>query len=82
MTTVHEIDEKLAAEESSGLQEDEKPFADACKEAITEEERKLVTDLDYLAAVRGYATYEPRLEETVNAFKVQHCCDWARERTC
>lgn len=70
MSSAHEIDERLAAEEVTPLQDDEMPYVEACKAAISEEQRKLFTDLDYICVVRGYATYEPRLEETVKAFKV------------
>ena len=78
MTSVQEIDERLAAEELTDLKPEEEPYADACKATLTDEQKKMVTDLDIIQVVRGYETYEPRMEETVKAFKVRAAIGTAR----
>jgi len=70
MAAVAEIDERLAAEELTSLTEEERKYANAALEGLSPELRAKVTELDLLTTVRGYQTYDPRLEETNKALKM------------
>lgn len=52
------------------ITEEEQKYVDAALAAITEEQRKKISKWDILTIIRGYQTYEPRLEETNKAMKV------------
>jgi hypothetical protein len=69
-SAVAQIDERLAAEEASPLSAEEQKFADAALAGLTEEQRAKLSPIDIITVVRGYQTYEPRLEETNKALKV------------
>eukprot|EP00047_Mylnosiga_fluctuans_P002202 m.223590 g.223590 ORF g.223590 m.223590 type:complete len:308 (+) comp10947_c0_seq1:28-951(+) len=72
--TVAQIDERLAADETTQLSADENKFADAALAGLTPEQRAQISALDVLLTVRGYQTYNPRLEETNKALKM--IADW------
>eukprot|EP00039_Didymoeca_costata_P031570 m.35415 g.35415 ORF g.35415 m.35415 type:complete len:322 (-) comp8881_c0_seq2:208-1173(-) len=67
---VAEVDRRLAEEENSPLQEEEKPYLEKSLAALTNEQREKLTEWDHLQIVRGYQTYEPRMEETIKAFQM------------
>eukprot|EP00049_Salpingoeca_infusionum_P014971 m.287009 g.287009 ORF g.287009 m.287009 type:complete len:331 (-) comp15786_c2_seq1:1396-2388(-) len=69
-----EVDQKLAVEECSPLNEEEMPYLDACKQVLTPEQAERMSMVDYITIIRGYQTYEPRLEETQKACKM--IADW------
>lgn len=52
MSSVHEIDERLAAEESSPLSDEERKFADAALNSLSAEQRTKITELDLITTVR------------------------------
>ena len=66
-----DIDEQLAELEMSPRMPEEQEFIEACEQGIKPEQRAKVSEQDYLTVVRGYATYDPRKEETVKAFQVK-----------
>eukprot|EP00056_Hartaetosiga_gracilis_P001113 m.42324 g.42324 ORF g.42324 m.42324 type:complete len:325 (-) comp10503_c1_seq1:63-1037(-) len=68
---------KLVEEEMQMLQDDEKEYYDAIREALTKEQAESMTELDYLTIIRGYHTYKPRKEETVKA--AQTIAEWRDE---
>ena len=70
MSAVQEVDRKLAELEASPRKPEEEEYIQACLDATPEEEKPFISELDLLTTVRGYATYEPRKEETAKAFKV------------
>lgn len=70
MSKVAQVDDRNDAQERTALTEEEQVFAKACLDAITPEQRARITDLDMLTVIRGYQTYEPRLEETVKAMQM------------
>ena len=47
-----------------------KEFARSYLAGLTDEERKLISEWDIIMVVRGYQTYDPRLEETNKAMKM------------
>lgn len=71
---VAQIDDRLSTEEASPLTAEEQKFADAALAGLTEEQRAKLTPIDIITVVRGYQTYEPRLEETNKAMKL--ISDW------
>jgi len=60
--------EGFAKEEVSPLKEEEKEFLKAGLDALGKKEEQ-ITQVDALQIVRGYQTYDPRLEETIKAFE-------------
>jgi len=50
------------------LKEDEREYYDEGIDALTPAQRELLTENERLQIVRGYQTYEPRMEETIKAF--------------
>lgn len=74
MSSVEEVDLKLSAEELSDATAEEQTFIDAGLAALTPEQRAAMTKYDCLFIVRGYQTYDPRMEETIKAF--QMIADW------
>lgn len=64
-----EVDERLEKEEATALSPEERSFADAALAGLTPELRAKVSELDLITTVRGYQTYQPRLEETNKALK-------------
>lgn len=77
MSHTAEIDAKFDKEETSPLSEEEQKYADAALAGLTAEQREKITPLDIVTIVRGYQTYEPRLEETNKAMKM--IADWRDE---
>lgn len=69
MSSVKEVDRQLAELEASPRLPEEEEYIQACLETCTEEEKANISERDILTCIRGYATYEPRKEETVKAFK-------------
>lgn len=65
-----ELDERLAGEENSPLSAEEQKYADAALATISPELRAKLTPWDIITTVRGYQTYEPRLEETNKALQM------------
>ncbi|EDQ84455.1 uncharacterized protein MONBRDRAFT_34692 [Monosiga brevicollis MX1] len=74
MAALKEVDRQLAELECAPRKPEEEEYIQACADVATEEQRKLLCEHDYLTCVRGYASYEPRKEETVKAFK--SILDW------
>ena len=70
MASVAQIDETLSSEEANPLTAEEQPFADAAMAGLTPSQREKIQPIDLITVVRGYRTYEPRLEETNKALKV------------
>ncbi|EGD81393.1 hypothetical protein PTSG_02113 [Salpingoeca rosetta] len=74
MGSREEVDARLAMEEVTPLQEEEKEYKEAIIEALTPEQAEKMTELDFITIIRGYQTYNPRKEETVKAAKM--IADW------
>eukprot|EP00055_Hartaetosiga_balthica_P007473 m.25691 g.25691 ORF g.25691 m.25691 type:complete len:326 (+) comp5790_c0_seq1:321-1298(+) len=64
----------LVEEEVTTLKDEEKEFFDGIMKALPEEQSSKMTPLDYLTVIRGYHTYEPRMEETIKA--AHKIADW------
>lgn len=71
MSKVEEVDRKLSEEEASAISADEQPYVDMSLQGLTEAQRAKITKYDHFFVVRGYQTYDPRMEETVKAMKVR-----------
>jgi len=68
---VKAVDRELAELEASNRRPEEEEYIEACLAATSDEDKARISEIDLLTAVRGYATYEPRKEETVKAFVVR-----------
>lgn len=71
MSKVDEVDKRLSEEEKSPITPEEQPYVDMALQALTDEQRAKISKYDQLFVIRGYQTYEPRMEETVKAMKVR-----------
>eukprot|EP00730_Choanoeca_flexa_P019168 TRINITY_DN9354_c0_g1_i1.p1 TRINITY_DN9354_c0_g1~~TRINITY_DN9354_c0_g1_i1.p1 ORF type:complete len:318 (+),score=111.79 TRINITY_DN9354_c0_g1_i1:77-1030(+) len=65
---VKAVDKELAELEASPRKPEEEAYIQGCLAAASEEEKAHLSELDLLTVVRGYSTYDPRMEETVKAF--------------
>eukprot|EP00730_Choanoeca_flexa_P019170 TRINITY_DN9354_c0_g2_i2.p1 TRINITY_DN9354_c0_g2~~TRINITY_DN9354_c0_g2_i2.p1 ORF type:complete len:333 (+),score=110.69 TRINITY_DN9354_c0_g2_i2:251-1249(+) len=74
---VKAVDKELAELEASPRKPEEEEYIQGCLAAASEEEKAQLSELDLLTVVRGYATYKPRMEETIKAFKAIN--DWRNE---
>lgn len=74
MSKVEEVDRTLSEEEASPINADEQPYVDMSLQGLTEAQRGKITKYDHLFVIRGYQTYDPRMEETVKAMKM--IADW------